>query len=83
MLEIDKKGNLIRSKRSIQKRSKKKTGWNMEYTGVGFYLLTPILLGLGVGLLLDRWLGTRPIATILFLLFGVIGCFYNIRKLAK
>ena len=40
----------------------------------GFLVATPVLLGVGIGVLLDRWLGTLPWITILFTLIGgVVG----------
>ena len=41
-------------------------------------LVAGIIVGGGVGYLLDRWLGTKPILLILFGLLGTAGGFWNI-----
>ncbi len=46
--------------------------------GLGYSLVIPILLGVFFGLGLDRWLGTKPIFTILGIILGVISSFYTI-----
>lgn len=83
MFKIDAGGNLKTSEEVKRKKKSKKDGWDAVNFGVGFYLLTPILLGLGVGLVLDRVLNTRPLFTLLFLVLGVISSFYNLWKLAN
>ena len=37
---------------------------------IGIELVSAILVGVGIGWLLDRWLGTRPWLLLLFLLLG-------------
>ena len=54
--------------------------------GMEFALST--LVFLGVGYLLDRWLGTRPVFMILFVVLGLVGNFARIwfdygRKMAQ
>lgn len=49
----------------------------MALTGIGFYLATSIVLMTVVGRLLDRWLGTEPVLTLLGLLIGLAVGFYG------
>ncbi len=43
-----------------------------------------IVLGYGWGYLMDRWLGTKPLFSIIFLLFGIAAGFVNFfRTIAK
>jgi ATP synthase protein I len=53
------------------------------YSMVGLTLVASIVIGTGMGLLLDRWLGTGPWLMFLFFIFGVIAGFYNIAKVLK
>lgn len=50
-------------------------------TQVGISLLTPILLGFWIGSLLDKWIGTDWIFSIIIMIFGVIAGFINTYKL--
>lgn len=47
---------------------------------VGVQLVVSVLVGLGIGLALDRWLGTKPWLMVLFILFGVAAGFLNIYR---
>jgi ATP synthase protein I len=47
-------------------------------SSIGISLVAAILIGLAMGYHLDKWLGTSPWLTLLFLLFGVIAGFRNI-----
>lgn len=44
---------------------------------LGWEFALAILLGLGLGVLMDRWLPTRPWGTIVFILFGIAAGFVN------
>lgn len=39
---------------------------------IGYYLVGPIFGGLFLGYLLDRWLGTHPWFTVIFLVLGIV-----------
>jgi ATP synthase protein I len=45
---------------------------------VGFVLVFATVIGLYVGLKLDRWLGTSPWFTAIFLLLGLVAGFKNL-----
>jgi ATP synthase protein I len=47
-------------------------------SGVGISLVASTLIGLFMGYYLDRWLGTDPWLTLLFLGFGIAAGFRNI-----
>lgn len=50
---------------------------------VGYYVITPLLGGVFLGLLLDRYFGTRGVFVIIMILLGTISSFYNLYKLVK
>ncbi|HEX3181921.1 MAG TPA: AtpZ/AtpI family protein [Beijerinckiaceae bacterium] len=56
-------------------------GWG-QAMNLGFRVVTElvagILVGGGIGYLLDKWLGTKPFLLILFGLLGTAGGFWNI-----
>ncbi|MDH7476607.1 MAG: AtpZ/AtpI family protein [Microgenomates group bacterium] len=47
---------------------------------IGFYLATPIIIGVFLGLLIDNWLKTNSFV-LLGVFFGALGSFYNIYKI--
>jgi ATP synthase protein I len=50
---------------------------------VGLHLVTATFVGLAVGYYLDKWLGTKPWLTMLFLLFGIAAGFMNMYREVK
>jgi ATP synthase protein I len=52
-------------------------------SSIGFAVVIAIFLGLGLGLLLDRYLGTKPWFTIGGLLLGVAAGFRNLWVMAE
>lgn len=58
--------------------------WDNEYINsllkasvVGIHLVTATFVGLAIGYFLDKWLNTKPIFTIIFLLFGIAAGYKN------
>lgn len=47
-------------------------------SSVGLALVFSTLIGLGIGLMLDKWLGTKPIFMMVFLIIGIIAGFVNL-----
>ena len=47
-------------------------------SSVGISLVASILIGLALGVYLDRWLDTRPMFTLIMLLIGVISGVRNV-----
>lgn len=47
-------------------------------SSVGISLVASILIGLAMGVYLDRWLDTQPLFTLIMLLIGVISGFRNV-----
>ncbi len=47
-------------------------------SSVGISLVVSILIGLAMGVYLDRWLDTRPLFTLVMLLIGVLSGFRNV-----
>jgi ATP synthase protein I len=56
-------------------------GWGRAMS-LGFRVVTELVAGIvvggGIGYLLDKWLSTTPLLLILFLLLGTAGGFWNV-----
>ncbi|APG24718.1 MULTISPECIES: AtpZ/AtpI family protein [Syntrophotalea] len=52
-------------------------------SGVGISMVAATLIGLAMGYYLDRWLGTSPWLTLVFLGFGIAAGFRNIFILTR
>lgn len=50
---------------------------------IGYYLITPLLIGVFFGYWLDNIFKTRPLFLLMFFLIGTVGSFYNLWKLVK
>jgi len=83
--EIDKHGNLKKTNRDFDKKPKIKKDFFSEYINinVGYSLVTPILIGVIIGLALDNKFHTKPYLTVFFIFFGALSSFYNLFKLIK
>lgn len=69
---------------SKQSKISKKSTANSEYLkylNIGFYLVTPLLVGVAVGIYVDGRFQTRPTGVIIGIIIGAIGTFYNLIKL--
>ncbi len=82
-LEMKKIGS---SKKNLQENlpEKRKTYFLLAQSlNIGYYLITPLIFCLILGVLLDNIYKTKPIFTLLFIFFGTISSFYNLFKIAK
>ena len=64
-------------------KNKKKEGG----AGFGFKISTEIIaalvVGVGIGLLVDKYLGTKPFGLIIFFIFGAIAGFLNVYRVMR
>lgn len=82
-LKINNEGKIDRFEAKKEVKEKKNKESVLVYFNVGYYLVTPILFGIGAGILVDKWINTKPVFTILLLLIGTIGSFYNLFTIQK
>lgn len=81
---IDKESKLQKVSKSALSRKDSSLGkFNLEYLNLGYYILTPILAGVFLGLVLDKLLATKPVFLLILLLLGTVASFYNLFKLTK
>jgi len=55
----------------------------LHLSSIGISMVLAIVFGLVIGVYLDRWLGTEPWLTIVFLIFGVVAAFRNMFHIIK
>jgi F0F1-type ATP synthase assembly protein I len=81
--KIDKNYNISYDK---NKREKKDSDSNLslaKYLNLGYYLVTPLLIGVFFGLYIDNKLNSKGKLVLIFIIIGTIATFYNLYKLTK
>ena len=83
--EIDKGGELKETSQVLKKKPQTKKNFFTDYINinVGYSLVTPILLGVIIGLTLDSRFQSKPVFTVFFIFLGAVSSFYNLFKLIK
>ena len=56
--------------------------WGLVFD-IGIRMGVSVGIGLGAGLLLDNWLGTRPIFTLIGMVLGIAAAFYSLWDVAR
>lgn len=52
-------------------------------SALGIMFVASTFIGLAIGFYLDRWLGTGPWLTLLFLVFGIVSAFVSLYREMK
>lgn len=75
----------IELKKDQSKRKKKESSNFLlaKYANVGYYVVTPLLVGVFLGLGLDAYFRTKPVFTVTLIILGTVSVFYNLFKLTK
>lgn len=55
----------------------------LRLTGLGWYVASCIVIGVVGGVALDKWLGIKPLFTLLGILFGTTAAFYGLFKMIQ
>ena len=55
----------------------------LRLLGLGWYVVTAIGIGVGAGILLDRWLDTAPILTLVGLAVGILAAFWGMFRMVS
>ena len=67
---------------TTQQKTKKESG-----AGFGFKISTEIIaalvVGVGIGLIVDKYLGTKPFGLIIFFIFGALAGFLNVYRVMR
>ena len=88
MVNEDKLRNLkerIETANSLNTQTVKKK--KQSGAGFGFKISTEIIaalvVGVGIGLIVDKYLGTKPFGLIIFFIFGAIAGFLNVYRVMR
>lgn len=54
-----------------------------KYSSVGYYLVVPMLLCLGVGIFIDKIFDSSPVGTLSLIIFGFVASIFNMHKLIE
>ena len=79
----DREGNVKTNRITVEKKDTTDMKSYGQFLNLGFYLATPLVAGIFLGLFLDNWLHTKPIFILIFIVFGSVASFYNLIKLTK
>lgn len=85
-LTFDKKLNLKIVPPFVRKKLDSKfNGKNplVNISNIGYYIITPLLVGVFLGIVIDRWLRLKNIFTLSFIFLGMVAAFYNLYKIYK
>ena len=55
----------------------------LRLTGLGWYVAACIVIGVVGGVALDKWLGIKPLFTLLGILLGTTAAFYGLFKMIQ
>ena len=55
----------------------------LRLTGLGWYVATCIAVGVFGGVILDKWVGLKPLFTLLGIAFGTTAAFYGLFKMIQ
>jgi ATP synthase protein I len=56
--------------------------WGLAFD-IGIRMGVSVVIGVGGGLLLDNWLGTRPIFTLIGMVLGIAAAMYTLWDVAR
>jgi ATP synthase protein I len=55
----------------------------LQYSAIGLEMGFAVAIGGVMGYVMDRWLGTQPWLTLVFLILGIVAAFRSLFNLAK
>ena len=82
LTELKERIDTAEASNSSLPKKKKESG-----AGFGFKISTEIIaaliVGVGIGLIVDKYLGTKPFGLIIFFIFGAIAGFLNVYRVMR
>lgn len=81
--EIDREGKIVRKTRPKKRQGARINGQDYHIFNLGYYLLTPLLMGVFLGLTIDNYFHTKPVFTLGLIFLGMFASFYNLYKIFK
>ena len=72
----------IESKKLSKSKSKKKSNASFGFK-ISTELVSALVVGVGIGLIVDKYLGTKPFGLIIFFIFGAFAGILNIYRVMR
>jgi ATP synthase protein I len=82
IIELKEKIEEIEDKRLNNSNPKKENGAGFAFK-ISTELIAALIVGVGIGLIVDNYLGTKPFGLIIFFIFGAFAGFLNIYRVMR
>jgi len=80
--ELKKKINHLEDLKQIQKLSKKQSGASFGFK-ISTEIVAALVVGVGIGLLVDNYFNTKPVGLIIFFILGAFAGFLNVYRVMR
>jgi len=80
--ELKKKINHLEDLKQIQKPSKKQSGASFGFK-ISTEIVAALVVGVGIGLLVDNYFNTKPVGLIIFFILGAFAGFLNVYRVMR
>ena len=79
--ELNKKiSNLENDKNQIKQKKESGAGFGFK---ISTEIIAALVVGVGIGLIVDNYLNTKPIGLIIFFIFGALAGFLNVYRVMR
>ena len=80
--DLKSKIETIEKKNKNESLSKKEKALNFGFK-ISTEIVAALVVGVGIGILVDKFLGTKPFGLIIFFIFGALAGFLNIYRVMR
>ena len=80
--KLKEKIEVMENKEAIKLNSKKENGAGFAFK-ISTELIAAIIVGVGIGLIVDNYLGSKPFGLIIFFILGSLAGFLNIYRVMR
>ena len=80
--DLKSKIETIEKKNKHESLPKKETALNFGFK-ISTEIVAALVVGVGIGILVDKFLGTKPFGLIIFFIFGALAGFLNIYRVMR
>ena len=82
IIKLKEKIEIIERKKIEKSRPKKESGTGFAFK-ISTELIAALIVGVGIGLIVDNFLGTKPFGLIIFFILGSFAGFLNIYRVMR
>jgi ATP synthase protein I len=80
--KLKKKIEFVENKKSRESKTKKESGAGFAFK-ISTELIAALVVGVGIGLIVDNYFGTKPFGLIIFFILGSFAGFLNIYRVMR